>query len=147
MAFWISTLLCLIAGAAGGWALRRVLDPVEQRLRQAEREREEAQLALRDYKTQVTEHFRGTAERVNRLTDDYRELHQHLSDGALVLCDTTDASGQPPLLTSLSDPRYASEQAALRGAVAPPVDYAMRRSPSVAGAATDDFDIDRVVDD
>lgn len=147
--FWITAAICLAAGFAGGWVLRRLFDPVEQKLRAAELHLEEAQAALRDYKLQVTAHFNGTAERVNRLTEDYRELHQHLSDGALVLCEAGDPAQQPPLLTSLGDRGYADEQNLLR---AQPLDYAPVNSapgkPSaLSRSKTDEMDIERFIVD
>jgi uncharacterized membrane-anchored protein YhcB (DUF1043 family) len=124
--------------------LRRLLDPTEQKLRTAEMQLEQTQTALSDYRLQVTEHFNDTAERVNRLTEDYRDLHQHLSDGALVLCDVSDSTQQPPLLTSLSDSGPADDQNLVR---AQPLDYAPKQSKPGAASTVDDFDFDRIVDD
>ena len=65
--FWITAIACLLAGAAAGWVIRRQFDPAEQRQRDLERRLLENELALRDYKAQVTAHFKGTAERVLRV--------------------------------------------------------------------------------
>ena len=144
MTFWITALACLGSGLAGGWLLRRALDPIEHKLRSAQLRLEEAETALRDYKLQVTEHFKGTAERINRLTENYRDLHQHLSDGALVLCDTNDPAQQPPLLTSLGDTDHADAQVIAR---APPLDYAAPKTVGPSRSNSDDFDLDRIIDD
>lgn len=117
-AFWITALACLAAGCVAGWLLRRAFDPTEQRQRELERRLHDSELALHDYRARVSEHFRGTAERVNRLTDDYRELHQHLSGGALDLCDTAEP-GSAPLLTGLGGATAAVAPAAALTAVNP----------------------------
>jgi len=139
--FWITALACLVVGAGAGWFLHRFVDPAQQRQREVERRLQEAEASLRDYKTQVTEHFRGTAERVNRLTDDYRELHQHLSEGALGLCESREPGQLPPLLTSLggSGTRHAGA-----ATITPPLDYAPKRSPQQPGMLTEDYDLERV---
>lgn len=143
-AFWITALACLLAGAAAGWLLRRVIDPTEQRQRELERRLHENEIALQDYKAQVTAHFRGTAERVNRLTENYRELHQHLSEGALDLCDARQPGEQPPMLTSLGGPGYRSAPAGAGVAVTPPLDYAPRSSPQQPGILNEGYDLERV---
>ncbi len=142
-AFWITAIACLLAGAAAGWVIRRQLDPAEQRQRDLERRLLENELALRDYKSQVTTHFKGTAERVNRLTEDYRELHQHLAEGALGLCEPRQPGEEPPLLTSLGGPGYRPVPPAA-GGVSPPLDYAPRTSPQQPGMLNEEYGLERV---
>ena len=141
--FWITAIACLLAGTAAGWFIRRQLDPAEQRQRDLERRLLENELALRDYKSQVTAHFKGTAERVNRLTEDYRDLHQHLAEGALGLCEPRQPGEEPPLLTSLGGSGYRAA-AAVPGAVSPPLDYAPRTSPKQPGILNEEYDLERV---
>ena len=129
LAFWLTAIGCLLGGTAGGWLLRILLDPSETKLRDAEARVRASEAALEDYRREVTEHFRGTADRVNRLTEDYRDLHSHLAQGAMGLC--TPSASEAPLLTSLS----GSAPRAIAGSVInPPLDYA---PPS-----TDDVDAD-----
>jgi hypothetical protein len=142
-ALWITAVACLLAGAVAGWLLRRQFDPAEQRQRDLERRLHDSELALQDYKAQVTAHFRGTAERVNRLTENYRELHQHLAEGALDLCETRQPGEQPPLLTSLGGPAYRSAAASTTASVSPPLDYAPRSSPQQPGILNESYDLER----
>lgn len=130
LAFWLTAIGCLAAGAAAGWLLRIFLDPSEQKLRDAETRIRASEAALEDYRRQVTEHFRGTADRVNRLTEDYRDLHTHLAEGAMGLC--SPSASEAPLLTSLSGSgsRVITSSASLN----PPLDY--------APPAPDDGDLD-----
>lgn len=67
----------LVAGAAGAWLWWRfgtAGDGADSR-RQAE------------YREEVADHFVKTAELVNRLTDSYKEVFDHLRDGAGKLVD------------------------------------------------------------
>jgi uncharacterized membrane-anchored protein YhcB (DUF1043 family) len=130
--------LCLAAGAAAGWFLRRLFDPAEQRILDLERRLTEADNAMNEYRRGVTEHFRGTAERVNRLTEDYRELHAHLSEGAITLCDTSSDGTQTPLLTSLG----ASPRSATPAPAGPPLDYAPPRADG--DNPGEDLDFERI---
>ncbi len=130
--YWLTALGCLVAGVGAGWVLRLFLDASEQRIRDLERRLADSETALLDYRRQVTEHFRGTAERVNRLTDDYRELHAHLAEGAMGLCQP--AGEDLPLLTGLGG-TSSRPQAISR--VQPPLDYAVPRPERSAG---DDLD-------
>jgi uncharacterized membrane-anchored protein YhcB (DUF1043 family) len=134
-------LTCLLAGAAAGWFLRRMFDPAEKRISELERRLADSESALQAYRREVTEHFRGTAERVNRLTEDYRELHAHLSDGAISLCDTSASSGDAPLLTSLGG-------TSRHGAAVPaaqPLDYAPARAADDV-RTSEDLDLERIHD-
>ncbi len=142
--FWITALSCLLAGAVAGWLLRRAFDPSEQRQRELEHRLHESEMALHDYRNRVTGHFRGTAERVNRLTEDYRELHQHLSGGAIELCDVSGPD-TAPLLTSLGAAPHAGAATtdAATATVNPPLDYAPRSSPDAPGILNEEYGLDR----
>lgn len=143
--FWITAAGCLIVGAAAGWLLRRAFDPSEQRQRELERRVHEGELALQEYRERVTGHFRGTAERINRLTEDYRELHQHLADGAIGLCDVTEP-GSAPLLSAFGAPGSASLPPAAPETVTQPLDYAPRSSPDAPGILNEGYGLDRAHD-
>lgn len=141
--FWLIALACLLVGALAGWLLRRAFDPSEQQQRDLERRLHESEMALHDYRNRVTEHFRGTADRVNRLTEDYRQLHQHLSGGAIDLCDVT-GPGSAPLLTSLGGAPLTSTATGDEAAIVnPPLDYAPRSSPDAPGILNEGYGLDR----
>lgn len=141
LTFWLTALGCLVGGAVVGWLLTRAMAPAERRQRELEQRLEEAQKALRDYRHEVTEHFKGTAERVNRLTEDYRELHTHLAAGALGLCEDEGAGSEVPLLTSLGAPDYDAGAPVAATTMKPPLDYAPRRSPDEPGILNEGYDL------
>lgn len=90
-------LLALVAGLAGGFFIGRSGNAGIRRSAQLDQELQEARVELDHLRTRVVEHFTTTAGLVNRLTADYRSLHEHLSRGAQQL-----AGGQVPRLESLA---------------------------------------------
>ncbi len=50
---------------------------------------------LRQYKSDVSEHFRETASQLQTLTGQYRSIYEHMAHGAQTLCD--DESGEEVL--------------------------------------------------
>jgi uncharacterized membrane-anchored protein YhcB (DUF1043 family) len=77
-----------------------------------ERARQEAE----GYRTRVVEHFYGTSEQLRALTLRYRELFEHLADGARDLCPEASNALQAGLeLPALSEGADPAE-------VAPPVE-------------------------
>jgi len=61
-------------------------------------ELEQSRDEIRDYRSRVTNHFRETARRVNVLTENYRDVYEHLALGAKDLCDKNNA---PELMNEL----------------------------------------------
>jgi len=88
---WILALLLLAVGGALGYFAARRFDASTRRVAELsealEREREEHAA----YRREVSEHFTRTAHAVNTLTESYRTVHRHLSEGARQLCDDTAA--------------------------------------------------------
>lgn len=65
--------------------LLRSLSPSEQKTRNLETRLQQAEETLTDYQQEVTEHFAETARLVNTLTQNYKEVHEHLTSNALKL--------------------------------------------------------------
>jgi len=84
---WILALLLLAVGGAVGYFAARRFDAGARRVAELnetlEREREEHVA----YRREVNDHFTRTAQAVNTLTESYRSVHRHLSEGARRLCD------------------------------------------------------------
>jgi len=64
-----------------------------------EKELEESREELKNYRSEVTSHFQETAHRINALTENYRNVYEHLARGAQDLCDTNDA---PELMNEMN---------------------------------------------
>lgn len=131
----ITGLFCLTLGASLGALVLYVFRQqvfgrdLEQRLHQAESE-------LQAYQRNVAEHFTQTSELVNNLTHAYREVHEHLADGALKLA-TPAISRQiiDSANTGLSSDTkaYISEQR-----IEPPRDWAPK-APGSKGALSEGY--------
>src|SRR5699024_10956259 len=79
-------LLAFLAGLVAGAGLLYWLMPARRQASGLIRERDEAHNKLNHYRDEVDHHFLETAELVNDLTQSYRAVHQHLSQGAHGLC-------------------------------------------------------------
>lgn len=79
-------LLVFILGAAAGAFLTKRQAP-DRRVQELETLLQDLQARHDRYQNEVSDHFSETAERVNELTQRYREVHQHLVQGAQLLCD------------------------------------------------------------
>jgi len=88
----IEILGALVVGGVGFVLGRRVagsarrLRELRGALEAATAEREKVQEELQDYRTQVSDHFATTSERLHDLTVQYRAVYDHLAEGAGQLC-------------------------------------------------------------
>ncbi len=86
----LSVLLSLIIGGVVGYLVSA------ERQRRAGGGKDAAELRdeLNDYKAQVNDHFRTTAELFHGVTSQYRELYKHLASSADTLCDASQLEDQ-----------------------------------------------------
>ncbi len=75
--------LLAAGGAAGYFLALQVFDKQRDKLKD---ELENARNELQAHRKQVDEHFLKTGLLFNRLTDNYREIYEHLANGAQTLC-------------------------------------------------------------
>lgn len=131
----ISGLVCLLAG--GGiaafilYAFRAPLlgRDLEQRLHHAE-------TTLQGYQRDVTEHFAHTSQLVNNLTQSYRDVHEHLANGALKLA-TPAISRQ--ILDSANSSLNSDNKSYISGQhIEPPRDWAPK-APGTKGTLSEDY--------
>lgn len=133
----ITGLICLLAGAGLGvliaYALRAKIlgQDLEQRLHEAES-------SMQGYQRDVAEHFSQTSQLVNNLTNAYREVHEHLANGALKLA--TPAISREILDSANNNlnsetKAYISEQR-----IEPPRDWAPK-VPGTKGTLSEDYDL------
>ncbi len=128
---WWGGILSLGVGALFGYLLARRHNH-DPRIQELEGLLASLQTKYDRYQERVTEHFSASAQLVNGLTQQYRQLHEHLQVGADSLCSDTRRHhqdnpskafiplGQTTLLHSPDqavDPHYLAQ-------VAPPRDYA-----------------------
>jgi uncharacterized membrane-anchored protein YhcB (DUF1043 family) len=85
-----SAILFLIIGLAFGGALGYVLKNTDSKLQrrndELKKQLDEKDADIAVYKQDVANHFLKTADLVNNMTDSYRQVHEHLAQGANALC-------------------------------------------------------------
>lgn len=83
--------ICLVFFAAGcitgGIVLSIILSPSRRRNEETVAELDKTEHEFTAYREDVDRHFTKTAELVNAMTESYRAVYQHLSEGAQNLCD------------------------------------------------------------
>ncbi len=83
----ITAITTFIIGGLLSLLLTRSFSSSEQKTRTLESRLEEAEHSLANYQQEVTEHFAETAQLVNNLTQNYKEVHEHLAGSALKLAN------------------------------------------------------------
>lgn len=107
--------VALLIGAGAAYLLLRWRSPAaggDAELRQLREEHEQ-------YRHEVTTHFSKTAEMLGQLAGSYREVHNHLAQGAQALCEP----GAARSLRTLPDD-IGEAQPARHEMLEPPRDYA-----------------------
>ncbi len=79
--------ILLVGGGVGFWIGRSGIGGNKARIEKAEAE-------LDEYKRSVTEHFGKTASYFQAMGKQYRELYEHMANGAQVLCEPDEAGKQ-----------------------------------------------------
>lgn len=113
--------ILLVGGGVGFWVGRSGIGGGKARVEKAEAE-------LEEYKRSVTEHFGQTAAHFQAIGKQYRELYEHMANGAQVLCESDEAGKQllfaPGADAASTDVDEPSTEAVEDAEVRPPIDYA-----------------------
>jgi uncharacterized protein len=139
---WAAGIALLLIGLAAGFFAGRRSSDAAQRCRDLERRLDQAIQDKRAYEDEVVEHFSRTAQLLNGLTASYREVHNHLANGAGTLC----RGGGPVSLEHLKPPTDGTELPADLVEVRQPLDYAPKSSPDEKGMLNAEFGLERHVD-
>ena len=138
-ALFLTAFVCLAIGGAVGALLMRSLHPQEQANRELEGRLQDAETRLESYQEEVTTHFAETSTLVNKLTQDYKEVHEYLANSALKLANP-EISRQ--LLNAAPKAAEAEEPAALEETdLAQPRDWAPK-NPGDAGVLSENFGLE-----
>lgn len=135
----IAGIALFLVGVGLGMLFGRRSSPAAQRLREAELKLDQVLQDKKAYEDEVVEHFTDTARLLNNLTEQYRDVHNHLAKGASNLCQ-----GRGPVsLERLGEARDESEIPGHLADIRPPLDYAPKASPGEKGMLNEEFGIDR----
>jgi uncharacterized membrane-anchored protein YhcB (DUF1043 family) len=134
-------LIAIIALAAGigiGYLSRRFLRPQPPSSAALEEQLHTLQERYKHHRYDVNAHFNRTAELLGQLANSYREVHNHLAQGAQDLCDTDAVK----MLKPLPDHNPVLEERHPT-VIEPPRDYAPRSGPYEKGLLDEDFGLEK----
>ncbi len=128
-----------ILGLLLGWAAGRRTSASAKKYRDIALKLDQVMQDKKAYEDEVVEHFTETAILLNNLTESYRDVHNHLAQGAANLCQ-----GEGPVsLERLESRRDPSEIPANLAHIQPPLDYAPKHSPDEKGMLNEEFGLER----
>lgn len=130
----------LLVGLGLGTLLGRSMSPQGQKNRELESKLDQALQEKKAYEDEVVEHFSNTASLINKMTESYRDVHNHLAAGASTLCQDQG----PISLESIAAPASETEIPANLADVQPPLDYAPKSSPNETGMLNEEFGLEKV---
>ncbi len=84
--WWIALPVLFAAGLGLGFLWGRSRTDEAQKAKSLEEELRQAREEMNRYKEQVAAHFATTAELMEKLTEDYRSVYQHLAESSEALC-------------------------------------------------------------
>lgn len=82
----VAVIVFCLGGLLGALISRTMFPPEQQKL--LEESLKSSKVELEDYQRDVAQHFADTAKLINKLTQNYREVHDHLAHGALHLTNS-----------------------------------------------------------
>ncbi len=138
----ISAIVFCVGGLLGAFISRNLFPPEQQKM--LEENLQASRQELDHYQRDVAEHFAETAKLVQNLTQSYKDVHDHLSSGALQLTspEITQqvlAAGDKALGSSALD-EFDAQQ------VEPPKDWAPK-VPGQAGTLSEDYGLESTTEE
>lgn len=142
---WFVGSLAFLAGILCGALVFQLLSGSKTRNGKLEGQLEDLQNEFRDYQERVGDHFTTTAHLINKLTDTYKDVHEHMANGAESLCDDEEVRNRlsDSLLGSnaLLSGKISKRRNERTKPVEQPKDYAPKNSPDEKGALAEDFGV------
>ena len=142
---WFVGSLAFLGGMLAGALLYHLLAGSKSERGKLQSQLDELQHDFKDYQDKVSDHFSTTAHLINKLTDSYRDVHEHMANGAENLCDdeivknrlSDSLLGSNALLSGASKPikRRTERPAPLQQ----PKDYAPKAAPDETGTLSEEF--------
>jgi len=130
-------IFCLILGVVCGMLFGRATNAPLQEAQELKDSLNQVQSEFDTYKADVTQHFTKTAELVNSMTDNYRNVHTHLAGGAQTLCNGAlqlESMNQKDALESQAE--AVAEETTATEEVTEAVNEAAANDDTVAAAET-----------
>ncbi|OED44555.1 hypothetical protein ACH42_07115 [Endozoicomonas sp. (ex Bugula neritina AB1)] len=142
---WFVGSLAFLAGILCGALIFQLLSSSKSRNGKLEGQLEELQGEFREYQDRVGDHFTTTAHLINKLTDTYKDVHEHMANGAEALCEDEETRNRlsDSLLSSnaLLSGKISKRRNERTKPVEQPRDYAPKSSPDEKGSLAEDFGV------
>jgi uncharacterized membrane-anchored protein YhcB (DUF1043 family) len=100
----VAVFFLIVCGAAAGALVAFFLLPSPRQMRRLQDEIDTLRAEHERYRSQVTSHFHKTAELVGVMTQSYKNVYDHLAQGAQALCD-----GLPALPSGFGESRLIAD--------------------------------------
>ena len=144
---WFVGSLAFLGGMLAGALLYHLLAGSRSERGKLQSQLDNLQHDFKDYQDKVSDHFSTTAHLINKLTDSYRDVHEHMANGAENLCEDETVKNR------LSDSLLGSN-ALLSGGTKPikrrterptpleqPKDYAPKSASDEKGTLSEEFSV------
>jgi uncharacterized protein len=131
-------LVALVIGLIAGAIVTQRIAPSKQSQKDMEKHLEDLQQQQKSYQQEVVEHFSQTGQLLNQLTASYRDVHEHLANGAQLLADQKAGDAIGVLPSNEDTKSEATEDHNLM----PPLDYAPKSTPYEKGMLNETFGLE-----
>ncbi len=142
---WFVGSLAFLAGILCGSLVIYFLSGSKTRNGKLEHQLEQLQDEFRTYQNRVGDHFTTTAHLINKLTDTYKDVHEHMANGAESLCEDEEVRNRlsDSLLSSnaLLSGKISKRRNERAKPVEQPKDYAPKNNPEEHGALSEEFGV------
>ncbi|PJE80953.1 Inner membrane protein YhcB [invertebrate metagenome] len=143
---WIIATLAFVAGFVIGALVYYLFAGSHHRNGKLTRQLTLVEDEYRDYQQKVADHFTTTAHLLNKLTHTYKDIHEHMANGADSLChDNDDVKNRlGDALLSSNTVLAGNNKTLRRNHPAPseqPRDYAPKKAPDEKGTLSEEFNI------
>ncbi len=140
---WFVGSLAFLAGILCGALVYHLLSGSKSRNGKLENQLDELQQEFKEYQERVGDHFTTSAHLVNKLTDTYRDVHEHLANGAEGLCKDEEVRNRLGDSLLSSNALLSGKVHKRRNERTPPLeqpkDYAPKSSPDEQGALAEEY--------
>lgn len=138
----IIALICTIGGVTIGALWGSKLSSTPQKTRELEKHLHEKQDEIKSYQREVTEHFTETSQRLQQLAESYKDIHNHLAQGADKLSGQ-GLNNSSPIIEKIESSNATPAQSTPESVTAP-LDYAPKTTPFDKGTLNEDFNLEKV---
>ncbi len=140
---WFVGSLAFLAGILCGALVYHLLSGAKSRSGRLESQLDELQQEFKEYQARVGDHFTTSAHLINKLTDTYRDVHEHLANGAEDLCKDEEVRNRLGDSLLSSNALLSGKIHKRRNERTPPLeqpkDYAPKSGPDEQGALAEEY--------